>query len=183
MKNFRRAAQCRRYEEVGRLAVELGPAVVEYCCGDFRAADPRRAAASRKYSRLLLGPHHDAGRALFLSRRVAPRRNCRPLCARLRPGRQGRGHKPGWITVAHALLRAASRLISRSQLYVRLGRRDESRRGTQECVRHRRAPRDSLQWRRRSLTQRRRAAENSFTTWFALRLCASAPLRQSRLRV
>ena len=39
--------------------------------------------------------------------------------------------------VAHALLRAASRLISTLEVYVSPERRDESRRGTQECVRYR----------------------------------------------
>ena len=40
------------------------------------------------------------------------------------------------MNVAHALLRAASRLISTLGGSMNPGRRDESRRGTQECVRH-----------------------------------------------
>src|SRR3989442_7689062 len=52
---------------------------------------------------------------------------------------------PGWSPdVAHALLRAVSRLISTPALLfdtvcescARTGRREESRRGTQECVRY-----------------------------------------------
>src|SRR5205807_5419302 len=48
-------------------------------------------------------------------------------------------HKSSVKAVAHALMRAASRLISTPACEFRSTppkRRDESRRGTQECVRH-----------------------------------------------